>query len=98
MLVHEAIGDRLTCIFVNNGLLRLQEPERVESTFRNNLGLNLVCVEATERFLSQLGGVTDPERKRKVIGEEFIHVFEEAAIQLGQTDFLAQGTALPGRD
>ena len=95
MLVHEAIGDRLTCIFVNNGLLRLQEPERVESTFRNNLGLNLVCVEATERFLSQLGGVTDPERKRKVIGEEFIHVFEEAAIQLGQTDFLAQGTLYP---
>ena len=95
MLVHEAIGDRLTCIFVNNGLLRLEEPERVEETFRSNLGLNLVCVEATERFLTQLAGVTDPEHKRKSIGEEFIRVFEEAAADLGQTDFLAQGTLYP---
>ena len=95
MLVHEAIGDRLTCIFVNNGLLRLEEPERVEETFRSNLGLNLVCVEATERFLTQLAGVTDPEQKRKSIGEEFIRVFEETAADLGQTDFLAQGTLYP---
>ncbi len=95
MLAHEAIGDRLTCIFVNNGLLRLEEPERVEETFRSNLGLNLICVEATERFLAQLAGVTDPEQKRKAIGEEFIRVFEETASDLGQTDFLAQGTLYP---
>jgi len=95
MLLHQAIGDQLTCIFVNNGLLRLEEPERVQATFKRNMGLNLVYTDATERFLSQLSGVTDPEQKRKVIGEEFIRVFEEAASSLGQTDFLAQGTLYP---
>lgn len=95
VLLNEAIGDQLTCIFVNNGLLRLEEPERVQETFRRNLGLNLVYTDATEQFLSSLGGITDPEQKRKVIGEEFIRVFEDAATRLGHTDFLAQGTLYP---
>ena len=95
MLLHKAIGDQLTCIFVNNGLLRLEEPERVQDTFKRNMGLNLVYADASERFLMELAGVIDPEQKRKVIGEEFIRVFEEAASGLGQTDFLAQGTLYP---
>ena len=94
-LIHRAIGDQLTCIFVNNGLLRLEEPERVQDTFKRNMGLNLVYADASERFLTELAGVIDPEQKRKVIGEEFIRVFEEAASGLGQTDFLAQGTLYP---
>jgi GMP synthase (glutamine-hydrolysing) len=95
MLLHKAIGDQLTCIFVNNGLLRLEEPERVQDTFKRNMGLNLVYADASERFLTELAGVIDPEQKRKVIGEEFIRVFEEAASGLGKTDFLAQGTLYP---
>ena len=95
MLLHKAIGDQLTCIFVNNGLLRLEEPERVQDTFKRNMGLNLVYADASERFLTKLAGVIDPEQKRKVIGEEFIRVFEEAASSLGKTDFLAQGTLYP---
>jgi len=95
MLLHKAIGDQLTCIFVNNGLLRLEEPKRVQDTFKRNMGLNLVYADASERFLTELAGVIDPEQKRKVIGEEFIRVFEEAASGLGQTDFLAQGTLYP---
>ena len=95
MLLHKAIGDQLTCIFVNNGLLRLEEPERVQDTFKRNMGLNLVYADASERFLTELAGVIDPEQKRKVIGEDFIRVFEEAASGLGQTDFLAQGTLYP---
>ena len=94
-LLHLAIGDQLTCIFVNNGLLRLEEAERVQATFHRGLGLNLTYVDASDRFLDRLQGVTDPEVKRKVIGEEFIRVFEEAALGLGQTDFLAQGTLYP---
>ena len=94
-LVHEAIGDQLTCIFVNNGLLRREEPERVREVFQRNLGLNLVYVDATERFLTALADVTDPEVKRKRIGAEFINVFEEQAGVLGQVDFLAQGTLYP---
>ena len=94
-LLHRAIGDQLTCIFVNNGLLRLDEPERVQATFNETLGLKLVYADASDRFLTRLQGVTDPEMKRKVIGEEFIRVFEEAATQLGRTDFLAQGTLYP---
>jgi len=94
-LLHQAIGDQLTCIFVNNGLLRLEEAERVQATFKRGLGLNLTYVDATDRFLDKLEGVTDPEVKRKVIGEEFIRVFEDAAAGLGQTDFLAQGTLYP---
>ncbi|SVA33002.1 uncharacterized protein METZ01_LOCUS85856 [marine metagenome] len=94
-LLHQAIGGQLTCIFVNNGLLRLEEAERVQATFKRGLGLNLTYVDATDRFLDKLEGVIDPETKRKVIGEEFIRVFEDAALGLGQTDFLAQGTLYP---
>ncbi|MDP7085137.1 MAG: glutamine-hydrolyzing GMP synthase [Dehalococcoidia bacterium] len=95
VLLQQAIGDQLTCIFVNNGLLRLEEAERVQATFNRNLGLNLMYEDATERFVARLAGVTDPETKRKVIGEEFIRVFEESASKLGKTDFLAQGTLYP---
>ena len=94
-LLHRAIGDQLTCIFVNNGLLRLEEAERVQATFKRGMGLNLAYVDASERFVRRLDGVTDPETKRKVIGEEFIRVFEEAALDLGETEFLAQGTLYP---
>lgn len=94
-LVHEAIGDNLTCIFVNNGLLRREEPQRVREVFERNLQLNLVYVDASERFLTSLAGVVDPEQKRKVIGAEFINVFEEQAGSLGAVDFLAQGTLYP---
>ncbi len=95
LLLHRAIGERLTCIFVNNGLLRKGEAEQVQETFRQNLGLNLLYVDSTQRFVSRLTGVTDPELKRKTIGEEFIRVFEEAASELSDTQFLAQGTLYP---
>ena len=94
-LLNQAIGNQLTCIFVNNGLLRLEEAERVQATFNRNLSLNLIYTDASDRFLGRLAGVTDPEVKRKVIGEEFIRVFEETASELGETDFLAQGTLYP---
>jgi GMP synthase (glutamine-hydrolysing) len=85
----------LTCIFINNGLLRRQEPERVLNTFLRNLKLNVTYVDASERFLERLRGVADPEAKRHLIGEEFIKVFEEEAAKLGQVNFLAQGTLYP---
>lgn len=94
-LVHRAIGDRLTCIFVDHGLLRLNEAVKVVRTFRDEMGLRLVAVDAAERFLGRLKGVVDPERKRKIIGEEFIRVFEEESRKLGQVDFLVQGTLYP---
>jgi GMP synthase (glutamine-hydrolysing) len=94
-LVHRAVGDQLTCIFVNNGLLRREEPERVLETFRRNLKMNLLYVDATDRFLKVLAGVTDPEEKRHRVGEEFIHVFEEEADKLGRVDFIVQGTTYP---
>lgn len=94
-LIHRAIGDQLTCIFVNNGLLRREEADRTLKVFRQNFGMNIVYVEATGRFLDRLAGVTDPEQKRKAIGAEFINVFEEEALKLGQVDFLAQGTLYP---
>jgi len=94
-LIHRAIGDQLTCIFVNNGLLRREEVERTLKVFRENLGMNIRYVDASERFLSRLKGVIDPEIKRKAIGEEFIHVFEEEAKKAGKVDFLAQGTLYP---
>ena len=94
-LVHRAIGDQLTCIFVNNGLLRREEPERVLNTFQRNLHMNIVYVDASEKFLRRLKGVVDPELKRQHIGEEFIRVFEEEAAKLGKFDFLAQGTLYP---
>ena len=94
-LVHRAVGDQLTCIFVNNGLLRREEPERVLDTFRRNLKMNLIYVDATDRFLKVLSGVIDPEDKRHRVGEEFIHVFEEEADKLGRVDFIVQGTTYP---
>ncbi len=94
-LIHRAVGDQLTCIFVNNGLLRREEVERTFNTFRLNLGMNIVYVDAVERFLHRLSGVIDPEVKRRVIGEEFIRVFEEEAERVGKVDFLAQGTLYP---
>jgi len=95
VLIHQAIGDQLTCIFVNNGLLRREEPERVLNTFKNNLKMNIVYAEATDRFLLALKGITDPEVKRRQVGNEFIRVFEEEAAKLGKVDFLAQGTLYP---
>ena len=95
LLVHRAIGDRLNCVFVDNGLLRMNEAAQVVDTFGTHLGLNLISVDATDRFLKALAGVTDPERKRKIIGAEFIAVFEEEAKRLGKIDFLAQGTLYP---
>ncbi len=94
-IIHRAIGDQLTCIFVNNGLLRREEVERTFNVFRLNLGMNIVYVDAEERFLKRLKGITDPEKKRRVIGQEFIKVFEEEAKKLGKVDFLAQGTLYP---
>jgi GMP synthase (glutamine-hydrolysing) len=94
-LVHRAVGDQLTCVFINNGLLRREEPERVQDTFRRHLGIPLVYVDARDVFLSRLRGVTDPEEKRKVIGETFITVFEEEAKKLGDFQFMAQGTTYP---
>ena len=98
-LVHRAVGDRLTCVFVNNGLLRAGEPETVAQTFRETLGARLVAVDAVEEFLDALSGVTDPEQKRKIIGEKFIRIFErEAARAAGggtAARFLVQGTIYP---
>ena len=94
-LIHRAIGDKLTCIFVNNGLLRRQEGERTLDVFRHHLHMNIVYVQAEDRFLQRLAGVTDPETKRKTIGNEFIKIFEEEAGKLGKVDFLAQGTLYP---
>lgn len=94
-LIHRAIGDRLTCVFVNNGLLRLHEAETALETFRHHLHMNVVYVDATDRFLARLEGVVDPEQKRRIIGEEFVRVFEGEALKLGRIDFLAQGTLYP---
>ncbi len=94
-LIQRAIGDRLTCIFVDNGLMRRGEADRVQNVFASQLGVNLIFVDGTERFLAALKGVTDPEVKRKAIGEEFIKVFEEVANDIGEVDYLAQGTLYP---
>ncbi len=94
-LIHRAIGDQLTCIFVNHGMLRREEVERTFNVFRLNLGMNIVYVDASQRFLKRLKGVTDPETKRKVVGGEFIRVFEEEAKKIGKVNFLAQGTLYP---
>ena len=94
-LIHRAIGDQLTCIFVNNGLLRRQEGERTLKVFRQNLGMQINYVDATDRFLARLKGITDPETKRKTVGAEFISIFEEEASKIGKVDFLAQGTLYP---
>jgi GMP synthase (glutamine-hydrolysing) len=95
ILIHEAIGEQLTCVFVDHGLLRLGEREQVERLFRDHYNIPLVVVDAEARFMAGLAGVTDPEAKRKFIGGEFIAVFEEEAKKLGGADFLAQGTLYP---
>jgi GMP synthase (glutamine-hydrolysing) len=92
LLVHRAIGDRLTCVFVDHGLMRKNEGEQVVSAFRDHFKVPLVAVDAEDRFLAKLKGVSDPERKRKLIGTEFIRVFEEEAAKLEDVDFLVQGT------
>ncbi|MDI3533804.1 MAG: hypothetical protein PWQ82_169 [Thermosediminibacterales bacterium] len=95
VLVHKAVGERLTCIFVDHGLLRKGEGDSVERIFKEKFEINLIRVNAQKRFLNRLKGVTDPEKKRKIIGEEFIRVFENEAEKLGKIDFLVQGTLYP---
>jgi len=95
MLLHKAIGKQLTCVFVDHGCMRKDEPKQVCEIFRDTFGLNLIHVDAEARFLKKLKGVTEPERKRKIIGEEFIRVFEEEAKKLGTLDYFVQGTIYP---
>jgi GMP synthase (glutamine-hydrolysing) len=95
VLVHEAIGDNLICVFVDHGLLRKDEAEEVVKLFREEFHMNLIAVDARDRFLNKLSGVSDPERKRKIIGEEFIRVFEEEQGKLTGIDYLVQGTIYP---
>ncbi len=94
-IVHKAVGDRLTCIYVDHGMMRKNETEEVVRVFKKERGMNLIAVDASDRFLAKLAGVTEPERKRKIIGEEFIRVFEEEARKIGKVDFLVQGTIYP---
>lgn len=95
VLIHKAVGKQLTCIFVDNGLLRKNEGDEVEAVFREKFDINMVRSNAQERFLGKLAGVTAPEKKRKIIGEEFIRVFEAEAKKIGTVDFLVQGTIYP---
>jgi len=95
VLVHKAVGEQLVCVYVDTGLMRKGESEQVIKTFQEQMKMNLVFVPAAERFLKRLQGVTDPERKRKIIGEEFIRVFEEEKAKLGEIDYLVQGTIYP---
>ena len=95
VLLHKAVGENLTCVFVDHGLLRKDEGDFVEKTFRGKFGINLIRVNAQDRFLQKLAGVTEPEKKRKIIGEEFIRVFEDEAKKLGKIHVLAQGTIYP---
>ncbi|MGL5244111.1 MAG: glutamine-hydrolyzing GMP synthase [Sarcina sp.] len=95
VMVHKAVGKQLTCVFVDHGLLRKDEGDQVEKIFREGFDMNLIRVNAQDRFLGKLKGVSDPETKRKIIGEEFIRVFEEEANKLGEIDFLVQGTIYP---
>jgi GMP synthase (glutamine-hydrolysing) len=94
-LVHRAVGDRLTCVFVDHGLLRMGEAEQVATTFRASMSVNLIHVDASDRFLDALAGVTDPERKRMIIGETFIRVFEDVAFGIEGAQYLVQGTLYP---
>ncbi len=95
VLVHKAIGDQLTCVFVDHGFLRLGEAEQVVETFKHKFHMNLIHVDASEHFMSLLKGVTEPEKKRKIIGAEFIHTFQEEADKLDDVKFLVQGTLYP---
>ncbi|SDJ95425.1 glutamine-hydrolyzing GMP synthase [Natronincola ferrireducens] len=95
VLVHKAVGDNLTCVFVDHGLLRKDEGDQVEELFKNKFKMNFIRVNAKERFLGKLAGIEEPEKKRKIIGEEFIRLFEEEAKKLGKVDYLVQGTLYP---
>lgn len=95
LLIHKAVGKQLTCIFVDHGLLRKDEGDMVEKVFKEEFDLNIIRVNAKDRFLSKLKSVSEPEKKRKIIGEEFIRIFEEEANKLGEIDFLVQGTIYP---
>ena len=95
VLVHRAVGDQLTCVFVDHGFMRKDEAKQVVHTFRDEFHINLVHVDASERFMNRVAGVTEPESKRKIIGEEFIRVFESEAEKIGASDFLVQGTLYP---
>ena len=95
VIIHKAVGKQLTCIFVDHGLLRKNEGDEVEKIFKEQFDMNLIRVDAEERFLKKLTGVTEPEKKRKIIGEEFIRVFEEEAKKIGAVDYLVQGTIYP---
>jgi GMP synthase (glutamine-hydrolysing) len=95
LLIQKAIGNRLKCVFVDNGLLRLNEDQEVEDMFKNNFAVNFTRINAKERFLTRLKGVTDPEQKRKIVGEEFVHIFTEFAEKNGPFKWLAQGTLYP---
>ncbi len=95
VLLHKAVGDNLVCVFVDHGLLRKGEADSVEQIFRHTFNMNLVRVDAEERFLTKLAGVTEPEKKRKIIGEEFIRVFEDEAKKIGKVNYLVQGTIYP---
>ncbi|MCA9926498.1 MAG: glutamine-hydrolyzing GMP synthase, partial [Anaerolineales bacterium] len=94
-LIHKAIGDQLICIFVDHGLLRYREAEQVAATFEKEQGMHLIAVNAIEEYMEALNGVTDPEQKRRIIGEKFVRIFEREALKLGRIDFLAQGTIYP---
>lgn len=95
VLAHRAVGDNLTCLFVDTGCMRKDERAQVEALFKDAYSINLICIDAEARFLEKLKGVTEPERKRKIIGEEFIRVFEEEAKKLGKVGCLVQGTIYP---
>ena len=95
VLINKAIGKQLTCIFVDNGVLRLGEASKVEGMLKKHFHMNIVCVDASKRFLKKLKGVTDPEKKRKIIGNEFIHIFQEEAKKIKDAEYLAQGTLYP---
>jgi GMP synthase (glutamine-hydrolysing) len=95
VLLHKAIGKNLTCVFVDHGCMRLNEAKEVKQIFKGKFGINLICVSAEKRFLEKAKGVTDPEQKRKIIGSEFVRVFEEEAKKLGKVEFLGQGTIYP---
>ncbi len=94
-ILHKAVGDNLTCVFVNHGLLRKNEADEVMSVFKDKMGMNLIKIDASKRFLSKLAGVKEPEKKRKIIGKEFIEVFSEFSKQIGKVDYLVQGTIYP---
>ncbi|MCA9812804.1 MAG: glutamine-hydrolyzing GMP synthase [Nitrosarchaeum sp.] len=95
LLIHRAIGDRLKCVFVNNGLLRLDEEREIETMFKDNFKVNFTTIDASQKFLEKLSGIDDPEKKRMIVGEEFIHVFSQFAKENGPFKWLAQGTLYP---